>query len=444
MPQTAFEHIEETEPWDVVVAGGGPSGCAAAAAAAQEGMRVILLERSGALGGMGTTGMLPAWCPFSDGEKVIHRGIAWRVFENCLASVPHVPRGSTDWVPINTEYLKRVYDELLDEAGVKVLFHSQVAGLVRSGQTLEAVTIANKAGLTRIRGAVFVDATGDGDVAAWAGAPFEYGDDSGDVQPATLCFSLANVDLHSYYQQGKPNRRSLGCMLDQARYPRLSDLHVSNVQVGPGIISFNAGHIWNIDGTSPDDLSKAMVEGRCIAEDFRAALAEYFPDTFGSAHLMATAAIPGIRESRRIMGDYVLTLDDYLDRKSFHDEIARNAYPIDLHPAASEVIRLRQDNLDVMARYEKYRPGESHGIPYRCLIPIGIDNLLVTGRSISTDRIVQASTRIMPVALVLGESAGVASSLACFKGGKVRQVDPMQLRMRLTQRGAYLPRVQFS
>ncbi|HWQ11131.1 MAG TPA: FAD-dependent oxidoreductase [Holophaga sp.] len=442
MPQRVFESIEETGPWDVVVAGGGPSGCAAAAAAAQEGMRVLLLERSGALGGMGTSGMLPAWCPFSDGEKVIHRGLAWRVFESCLASLPHVPRGSTDWVPINTERLKRVYDELLDEAGVNVQFHSQVAGLVRSDRTLESVTIANKAGLTRIRGAVFVDATGDGDVAAWAGAPFEHGDDKGDVQPATLCFSLANVDLHSYFQRGKPSRQSLGCVLDHARYPRFSDLHVSNVQVGPGIIGFNAGHLWNVNGTNPDDLSRAMIEGRRIAEDFRAALAEYFPEAFGSAHLVATAAIPGIRESRRIMGDYLLTLDDYLARRCFHDEIARNAYPIDLHPAASEAANLRREDFDIMARYAKYQPGESHGIPYRCLIPEGIDNLLVTGRSISTDRIVQASTRIMPVALVLGESAGVASSLACMEGGKVRQVDPGQLRARLIQRGAYLPKVQ--
>ena len=166
--------------WDVIVVGGGPSGCAAATAAAREGAKTLLIEGTGALGGMGTSGLLNAWCPFTDKEKIIYKGIAEKVFMEARKGVPHVH--GNDWVPINTEYLKVVYDDLVMSQGVSVLFFSSMAAVEMSGKgTVDAVIVANKAGLTAYKAKVFIDCTGDGDLAARAGADFEKGNGNGEV-----------------------------------------------------------------------------------------------------------------------------------------------------------------------------------------------------------------------------------------------------------------------
>lgn len=163
--------------WDVIVVGGGPSGCTAAIAAAREGARTLLIEATGQLGGMGTIGMVPAWCPFSDGEKMIYRGLAEQVFNRAKKGVPHEPKDKLDWVNINAEYLMRVYDNMVAEAGAKVLFFSRLAAVEKSGNgTIDAIIVANKEGLTAYKAKIFIDATGDGDLAAWAGAEFLKGD----------------------------------------------------------------------------------------------------------------------------------------------------------------------------------------------------------------------------------------------------------------------------
>ena len=183
--------------WDVIVVGGGPSGCAAATAAAREGAKTLLIEGTGALGGMGTSGLLNAWCPFTDKEKIIYKGIAEKVFMEARKGVPHVH--GNDWVPINTEYLKVVYDDLVMSQGVSVLFFSSMAAVEMSGKgTVDAVIVANKAGLTAYKAKVFIDCTGDGDLAARAGADFEKGNGNGEVQDGTLCFALANVDPYAF------------------------------------------------------------------------------------------------------------------------------------------------------------------------------------------------------------------------------------------------------
>jgi len=424
--------------WDVVVAGGGPAGCAAAAAAAQEGKRVLLLEATGALGGMGTMGLIPAWCPFSDGKQIIYRGLAERVFLESKKGCPHVPPAMLDWVPINPEHLKRVYDNLLEEAGVEVLFFTMAAGVQLDGEKMTGVLIANKGGLACVQATVYIDCTGDGDLCAWGGARWEQGDAQGDTQPASHCFSLAPVSS-AQYQADPPTRARIKAGADLSRYKRLSDLHLCNCLTGPGTVGFNAGHLWDIDGTDPRSLSNAVREGRKIAAEFRDVLAEALPGMFGGAHLAATAPLLGIRETRRIMGDYILTLSDYLARKSFADEICRNAYPVDIHPAKHEIQATRDEKIVIMERFERYKPGESHGIPYRCLVPGKLSNVLVAGRCISTDHPVQASTRVMPVALAMGEAAGVAAAQACAAAGETRAVDTDALRDRLRRRGAYLP-----
>jgi len=436
--------IDDT--WDVIVVGGGPAGAAAAAAAAREGAKTLLLEATGALGGMGTSGMVPAWCPFSDKKQMVYRGLAEKVFTQCTAGMPHVPPTQLDWTPIDPEWLKRVYDQLVTDAGARVLFHTVLAAVETDGAgAVDALIVVNKAGLSACSAKVYVDCTGDADLAAWAGAEYQKGDpETGDLQPATHCFALANVDMYGYAHCGRIRHGSDKPVIDDiiasGKYPLITDRHVCNNVVGPGTVGFNAGHIWHVDNTDPASVSDALIKGRQIALAFQQAMAEFFPKAFGNAWLSATASLLGIRETRRIVGDYLLTLDDYLDRRSFDDEICRNCYYIDIHLSVDETKLDKQGKIDHAKRDLHYGPGESHGIPYRCLTPKGLRNVLVAGRSISTDRAVQGSTRVMPVCLAMGEAAGMAAAHAAeSRNPDVHAVDLSRLRTRLKQEGAYLP-----
>jgi len=434
--------------WEVIVVGGGPAGCTAAAAAAREGARTLLIEATGALGGMGTNGLVPAWCPFSDEEKIIYRGLAERVFDACKRGMPHIDEDALDWVAIDPELLKRVYDDLVLEAGASVLFNTTLCA-VESGDagTVAAIVVANKSGLRAYRAKVYVDCTGDADLAVWAGAPYEQGDEGGDLQPATHCFVLTNVDEYAYrtgprVHANHPNS-PIWNILRSGKYPQIPDHHSCNSLIGPGTVGFNAGHIWNVDNTDPASVSRALVEGRKMAAAYRDGLAEFYPRAFGNAFLVATGGLMGIRETRRIIGDYTLTVEDYLARRSFADEICRNCYYIDVHHAFADRQRSPERIQELDEQTIHYEEGESHGVPYRCLTPRGVLNVVVAGRSVSCDRTVQGSVRVMPVCLAMGEAAGMAAAHAAGAADvDVHSVDTNRLRQRLKEEGAYLPDVE--
>lgn len=429
--------------WDVIVVGGGPAGCTAAAASAREGARTLLVEATGALGGMGTSGLVPAWCPFTDKERIIYGGMAEQILKDCIAGMPHVPRDRFDWTPIDAELLKRIYDDLVTQQGATVLFNSFLARVeCDSSGRVDALIMANKAGLTAFRARVYVDATGDADLATWAGAETEKGDQTGDLQPATHCFTLTNVDMYAYQHCGSirhsPHDNVIDNIIASGKYPDIPDRHACNNVVGPGAIGFNAGHIWGVDNTDPLSVSKALIQGRKIAKVFQNACAEFFPKAFANAHLTQTGPLLGIRETRRIIGDYYLTIDDFVSLRSFPDEICRNCYYVDVHHKKSEIGTDKEGPGTV-----HLKKGESHGIPYRCLTPKGLTNVLVSGRSISTDRTVQGSTRVMPVCLCMGEAAGLAAAMAA--GNRltdVHAIDTTELRSRLRRYGAYLPDIE--
>ncbi|MFM2091153.1 MAG: hypothetical protein RLZZ127_1642 [Planctomycetota bacterium] len=433
--------IPVNEDYDVIVVGGGPAGCAAATAAGRSGARTLLIESSAALGGMGTGGLVPAWCPFTDRRRIIYGGIAEAVLRRGMARMPHLRAQAEaqrfDWVPIDPEALKLIYDDLVTGAGADVLFNALTTAVEHRDGTIDAVVVASKAGLAAYRARVFVDATGDGDVAAWAGAGFAKGDDQGALQPATLCFRIANVDMYAFQHCGtiqygpfpKAEWR-ITRIVAEGRYPQIPDDHACNCVQGPGVIGFNAGHVWEVDNTDPISVSRGLIEGRRMAHAYRDAFAEYFPEAFAQGCLVQTAPMLGIRETRRIVGDYCLTVDDYRSCRHFADEIGRNAYAIDVHKS-------RGKNT---AGIDNHLPdGESHGIPYRCLLPRGLRNLLVAGRCISTEREVNGSVRIMPACLVTGEAAGTAAAMACAHRGEVRAIDVQVLRDTLRRNGAYLP-----
>lgn len=411
--------------WDVIVVGGGPAGCAAATAAAREGARTLLIEGSGALGGMGTSGLLNAWCPFTDKEKIIYKGIAEQVFLASKKGVPHIK--GNDWVPINAEHLKIIYDDLVTTQGVSVLLFSSMAAVeMKDKNTVDAIVVANKSGLTAYRANVFVDCTGDGDLAAWGGANFDVGDENGDVQQGTLCFTVSNIDPYNYSLignvHGNQKESPIHKMIQSDKYNLIDDPHINDKMPGPAFIAFNAGHVA-VDSLDPASLTQAMMKGRKVARQIHEGLVAFTPKAFASSYLAGTGALMGIRESRRIQCDYTFSLEDWQARRNFEDNIGRNAYYIDVHKKNS-------------TEYPRYGKGESHGIPYRSLAPIGLKNVLVAGRCISTDHYAHGSLRVMPPCLVTGEAAGMAAMHAIQQTkNNVHTIDIQHLQKRLKEEG---------
>lgn len=344
--------IKVDDQWDVIIVGGGPAGCTAAIAAAREGAKTLLIEAMGQLGGMGTAGMVPAWCPFSDGEKIIYKGLAEKIFRESMKGVSHEPENKLDWVSINPEYLMSIYDRMVTESGAKVLFFSRLAAVeMSSDDTIDAIIVSNKAGLVAFKGKVYIDATGDGDLAAWSGASFKRGyDEEGSVQMSSLCFSFANIDSYDYINGPtlyvwKDESTPLYKAVRSGKYP-LVDTHFCNNLVGPDVIQCNAGHM-TVDTTDPWAISEAMILGRQKAVQYLEAMKDVRPSTFSNAFVVKTASLLGVRDSRRIEGDYIFTVEDWRQRKSFEDEIGRNCYYIDVHSGNINLSIIKKVNLTV-------------------------------------------------------------------------------------------------
>lgn len=449
--------------YDVVVVGGGPAGCAAAIAAAREGSATLLIEQYGFLGGMGTAGLVPAWCPFTDGEKPIVRGLALSILEEMKTGMPHLPRASLDWVPIDPELLKVIYDRRVNDAGAEILFLTHFVDVSAAAPSSPVparaarqkagddhahigVVIHNKSGLQRVDARVVIDCTGDADVAVSAGAAYEKGDpDTGELQPCTMCFVLAGIDNERLQPWlWADNAKNLLLKPAIAAAKAAGDLQIAEEGANVAFqsettIGLNFSHVFDVDATDAAQLSRAQIEGRELTRHLTEFMRKYVPGC-EKAYLVSSGVQIGVRETRRIVGDYVLTLEDYLARRSFPDEIARNAYYIDIHLSKKEWERQAGHPINWDAKTHQYKPGESHGIPYRCLLPRGLVSVLVAGRCISTDRAVQGSVRTMPNCLAMGEAAGCAAALAvAAHGGDVRAVDTQVLRQRLRERGAYLP-----
>lgn len=437
---------------DVLVAGGGPAGVAAAIGAAREGARTLLIEQSYCLGGMGTLGLVPCFVYINDGDTLVTAGLAASIIDEMKADMPHIPAEQYDWVAIDPELLKRIYDRRVVEAGTEILFHTQLIDVLPAaghapGGNLRRVShavIANKAGISAVAARVFIDCTGDGDLAALAGADYEKGDEqTGEVQPATMCFMLTGVDAARFFawRDELPGRQRSKDAIARAR--AAGDLDIPEPQitavkhVSPSTLGLNFSHLFDVDGTDPRQLSAKLVEGRRQVRQLADFLVKYCPGC-ENGFLAATAAL-GVRETRRIVGEYRLTIDDYVARRSFDDEIARNNYYIDVHMDKAGQQAYAAGKRDFDSELQPYGPGESHGIPYRCLMPKKLANVLVAGRCISADRPLHGATRCMPHCMSMGEAAGCAAATAARSGQDIRQIDVQSLRARLRKWGAYLP-----
>lgn len=444
----------------VAVVGGGPAGVCAAIAAARNGADTLLIESGGCLGGMATLGGVNPFmtCYDKTGETMIIRGLFEEIINRLLerggaihpkdvpagqAYTSYITVGHNHVTPFEAETLKVVLDEMCQEAGVRVLFHSSFVQPILAGSALRGLVIANKAGLQAVQADLVIDCTGDADVAYRSGVPCEMGDEaSGRIQPATMFFRIGNVDLNqvdadieknraNFYRKDGVNYRSFHWRVSEAREKGDWDLKRVSIGMFRGVKedewNINTSRIMGVDGTDPVSLSQAEREGRKQVRQIFAFLKKYVPGC-ENAVLMGTPAQVGIRETRHIKGEYILTTDNVLNGVVPEDSILLAANSIDVHgrfgPMSNEYVTVEK--------------GDYYGVPYRCLVPQKIENLLVAGRSVSATSEAAGAIRVMPPCMALGQAAGTAAALALQAGVPVRSLDAQALRAVLKAQNAYL------
>ncbi|WP_270934862.1 FAD-dependent oxidoreductase [Falsiroseomonas oryzae] len=446
--------IDEVE---VLVVGGGPAGLGAAIAAARGGARTLLIERYGFLGGNMTAGLVgPCMTAYSlDGSQQLIGGI-FDEFVRRMEAIggalhPSGIEGGSAWsgfiayghervTPFDPEAAKTVAIRMCREAGVEVLFHSFVAdALTVRGDggrpRLDSVITTGKGGLAAIRAQVTVDCSADGDVAARAGARFEIGrEGDGLMQPMTLFFRVSHVDdavVEEYVRTHPEDYRPFASLVARAqkegRFPAPRRGVGLYKTLEPGVWRINTSRILKRDGTSTADLTAAEIEGReqvmALLEFFRRDL-----PGFQDCRLMDTATQIGVRETRRILGEYTLTLGDLKNGRRFEDVIALCGYPVDIHDPTGAGGGVTPD-LQVANAYE---------IPFRVMVPQDIDGLLVAGRAVSATHEALAAIRVMPPCFAMGQAAGSAAAMAVARGIAPRTVSIPELHARLRADGAIL------
>ncbi len=412
--------MKRIDGYDVVVIGGGPGGLGSAVMAARDGAKTLLIEREGFLGGGATAMMVHPFMPhMTNGpdSKAVNAGLFRELAERLVARGSGVDCRA---VRFDDEALKLVADELVTEAGADVLFHAALFDVEKSGGRIDAAILATNAGPVRIEGKVFIDSTGDGVLALCAGCEQRVGDDDGLVMPMTLNFAVAGVEAERV-----PDDLKDRCRRGAEDDPPLINTNLSCTSWTPGgLLHFNAIRIPG-DTTDPMDVSRAEIEGRRRVDNFVAWLKANVPG-FENCRLAKTAPHIGIRESRRIVGDYVLTIDDFKSAAKFDDGICCCSYEVDKH------LQKQGQTLHI-----PLPAGEYYQVPYRCLRPVGTENLLVASRCISADCLVHSSIRIMPPVMNIGEAAGHAAAMS-LPSGQVRDIDVETLRRKIRNTGGIL------
>lgn len=417
---------------DVLVVGGGSAGASAAVAAARTGATVALVERYGFLGGTGAM-VVDTFYGFYTPGKVSRKvvgGIPDEVVERLTARGAAMKRpntyGAGTGITYDPEMLKVVWDELVTEAGVRLLLHTFFLEPVVEGGAVRGAVFANKRGIFAIRAMVVVDASGDADVAARAGAPFEPIGQESQVQSLTTTFRLINVDVER--ASAVPKQELWERMREANRNGRYhlpreeGSVHITPI---PGVMATNMVRLSIPDPTDPVQLTRAEVEGRRQALEYWRFLRDQIPG-YERSVLASFSTQIGVRETRRIYGEYRLTREDVLGARRFPDAIAQCGAPIEEHGAGATT------------RWEYIPDSGTYDIPCRCLVPLETEGLLVAGRCLSATHDAHASVRSMGQCMAMGQAAGLAASLAAGGGVEPRQVNVASLQAELRRIGAIL------
>lgn len=416
--------------YNLVVAGGGLSGVAAAVSAAREGLKVLLVEKSGCLSGAISNNLvypfMPYWTTNIKNKDAAKKYLSQGIFKEMKERHDRYVDDCKDH-EFNSEYFKIVLDDMTAEAGVDVLFHAVVYDVKNDNRKITAVEITAKAQKITVEADFFIDATGDGDLFYLAGCDYQLGRESDSLcQPMTTCFRMSGVDLDLFTEE-RPRLQEL-YKEKQAKgeitNPRENILVFFGV--GEDVLHFNSTRVVKLNPTNPFDVSKAEVIARKQIHELICFLREN-SNAFHESALISVAVNIGVRESRKLKGVHILTGDELINCTRFEDSIALGNYDIDIHSPTGT---------GTSHRY--FGEGEFYTIPYRTLLPKEYDNLLVAGRCISVTHEAQASVRIMPICCCLGEAAGTAVAIAHNTDKNVHTVDIKALQKKLIENGAVL------
>lgn len=424
--------------YDVIVVGAGSAGSSAAISAARSGARTLLVDRMAFMGGTSTAVLDTFYAFYTPGEapRRVVGGLGWEVVERLAAEGVCFERpntyGAGTGVTYDQETLKVIWERLATDGGVELLLHTWATG-VRVGETgddgarrVSAVRTWNKGGERWFEAAVIVDASGDADLCALAGVPYEDLNATGQVQSLSTLFRLANVDVERARQTPK---QELWALMSEAaasgayQLPRLEgSWHRTPFE---GVVMVHMTRIPRVDATDPVAITRAELEGRRQVREYHRFLRERVPG-FERSVVVGTSPSIGVRESRRVIGDYQLTRDDVLAARRFPDEIALCGAPIEDHGEGGGT------------EWRYVEAGSAYGIPYRCLLPRGVDGMLVAGRCFSATHDAHASARSMATCMAMGQAAGTAAAMAAAAGITPRELSAADLRARLASDGVLL------
>jgi len=427
--------------FEVVVIGGGPAGIAAAIAAGRAGRSTLLVERYGFLGGAGTAAGLSTFCGLHANVHGEHRRVIRGVCDDVIERLerrkalrePHLSvQKRIQAQAYDISAYKIVADELVLEAKAKLMFHAFAVGAVKSADdAIEAIIVETKSGRRAVRGRMFIDCSGDGDLAAWAGAPYEVGDGKGNMLYPSTMYRISGVDPA---KAGAAWDRIPQLMEEAERSGRRFPRRKPIVRPQPNPIEWRANltQIRNPDGSAvsgidADQLTYGEIEGRRQCWDTFEFIRGATPG-FEQAYIVEIAPQIGIRETRRVRGEYMLSEDDVLDCADFADAIGVNGWPVEAHVAG-----------DVQFVFARKKRGFNQ-LPYRMIVPQKIDNLFVAGRCASMTHGGQSAARVSGPCFVMGQAAGTAAHLALQSGVAPRRLEVGRLQQALERDGAYLGR----
>ncbi len=437
--------------FDIIVAGGGPSGAAAAIAAARLGAKVLLIEAIGSMGGMGTNAFVSNWYSLNNGEEVMIGGIILELIQKLYknkqvapAAVEDIEKGRMlNAVGFNPEGLKMLFDQLCHEAGVEVRYFTHVidVDVDARNKRVNGVVTSNIEGYRYIPAKAFVDGTGDAVLTTLSGAKVRSaGKDTPNIMPPTLCAMISDID----YDRMKKGTQE--AMIEKAisdNFFTQADRHVPGLfRSGATTATMNAGHLFHMDALNCRSLSDGMVHGRQLAAEYAAFYRKYMTGC-ENMQVQATGTLMGVRESRRILGEYEMNYADFQSRRHFPDQIAIYCKAVDIHvyDLSPEEYKRYYEEFNSL---DKLKKGESYGIPYGVLVPKGWTNLWVGGRCVSTDIKVNGAIRDQPACSMLGQAAGTAAVQSIRTGQPAYDLDTRQLVTTLRAAGAKLPQTTLS